>query len=119
MCEYFDYDVVALKRIRIINISLDVPVGTYRDLTKAELDELNRLIEPSVMTEEASLNRNQESQQSIRRRMTTGKDSSRRGGSYAKDERRPKKNFDRERNNSVNKPKEVKNERLRNRRREN
>lgn len=120
MCEYFDYDVVALKRIRIINISLDVSVGKYRDLTKAELDELNRLIEPSVMTEEASLNRNEESQQSIRRRMTTGRDSGRDGrrGQTGRDDRRPKKNFDRERNNSVNKPKEVKNERIRNRRRE-
>lgn len=127
MCEYFDYDVVALKRIRIINISLDVPVGTYRNLKQEELDELNRLIEPSVMTEEASLNRNEESQQSIRRRMTTGKDSGRRdnNGKYLGrrdanngNDRRPKRNFDREKNESTNKPKEVKNERLRNRRRE-
>src|SRR5690606_11797587 len=29
MCEYLGYDVTALKRIRIINISLDVPVGKY------------------------------------------------------------------------------------------
>ncbi|MCC9043097.1 23S rRNA pseudouridine(2604) synthase RluF [Myroides sp. M-43] len=128
MCEYFDYDVVALKRIRIINISLDVSVGTYRNLKQEELDELNRLIEPSVMTEEASLNRNEESQQSIRRRMTTGKDSGRRdsNGKYSNrrdannsNDRRPKRNFDREKNDSTNKPKEVKNERLRNRRREN
>ena len=55
MCEYLDYDVVALKRTRIINISLDVPVGRYRDLTIAEIDELNTLIEPSSKTEEASL----------------------------------------------------------------
>jgi len=44
-----------LKRIRIINISLDVPVGRYRDLTDAEIKELNELIEPSSKTEEASL----------------------------------------------------------------
>ena len=55
MCEYFDYTVVALKRIRIINISLDVPVGKYRDITKAEMDELNRLIGESTKTEEGSL----------------------------------------------------------------
>ncbi|MEG1267286.1 MAG: 23S rRNA pseudouridine(2604) synthase RluF, partial [Myroides sp.] len=55
MCEYFDYTVVALKRIRIINISLDVPVGKYRDITKAEMDELNRLIGESIKTEEGSL----------------------------------------------------------------
>lgn len=55
MCEYLGYDVTALKRIRIINISLDVPVGRYRDLTAAEIKELNTLIEPSSKTEEASL----------------------------------------------------------------
>lgn len=55
MCEYLDYEVTALKRIRIINISLDVPVGKYRELTKKELNDLNSLIEPSSKTEEASL----------------------------------------------------------------
>ena len=55
MCEYLGYEVTALKRIRIINISLDVPVGRYRDLTDAEIKELNALIEPSSKTEEASL----------------------------------------------------------------
>ena len=55
MCEYLDYEVTALKRIRIINISLDVPVGRYRDLTDAEIQQLNELIAPSSKTEEASL----------------------------------------------------------------
>jgi 23S rRNA pseudouridine2604 synthase len=55
MCEYLGYEVTALKRIRIINISLDVPVGRYRELTDAEINELNKLIEPSSKTEEASL----------------------------------------------------------------
>jgi len=55
MCEYLGYDVTALKRTRIINISLDIPVGRYRDLTDAEILELNTLIEPSSKTEEASL----------------------------------------------------------------
>ena len=55
MTEYLGYDVTALKRIRIINISLDIPVGRYRDLTDAEIKELNELIEPSSKTEEASL----------------------------------------------------------------
>ena len=55
MCEYLGYEVTALKRIRIINISLDVPVGRFRDLTNAEITELNQLIEPSSKTEEASL----------------------------------------------------------------
>ena len=55
MCEYLGYEVTALKRIRIINISLDVPTGRYRELTPAEIKELNTLIEPSSKTEEASL----------------------------------------------------------------
>lgn len=55
MCEYLGYEVTALKRIRIINISLDVPVGRYRELTTAEIKQLNQLIEPSSKTEEASL----------------------------------------------------------------
>jgi len=55
MCEYLDYEVTALKRTRIINISLDVHVGRYRDLTEEEINQLNKLIEPSSKTEEASL----------------------------------------------------------------
>jgi 23S rRNA pseudouridine2604 synthase len=55
MCEYLDYDVVALKRTRIINISLDLPVGKYRNLTPKELEDLNALISDSSKTEEASL----------------------------------------------------------------
>ena len=44
MCEYLDNRVVKLKRIRIMNIELDVGIGKYRDLTKKELSELNRLL---------------------------------------------------------------------------
>lgn len=55
MCDYLDYEVTSLKRTRIINISLDVPIGRYRDLTDAEILELNQLIAPSSKTEEASL----------------------------------------------------------------
>ena len=55
MCEYLDYEVTALKRTRIINISLDVQEGKYRNLTDAEVAELNKLIETSSKTEEASL----------------------------------------------------------------
>ena len=47
MCEYLDYRVVKLKRIRIMNIELNVGVGKYRDLTKKELVELQNLIADS------------------------------------------------------------------------
>jgi 23S rRNA pseudouridine2604 synthase len=65
MCEYLGYEVTALKRIRIINISLDVPVGRYRELTDAEIKELNQLIEPSSKTEEASLPKSEPTRRKI------------------------------------------------------
>jgi 23S rRNA pseudouridine2604 synthase len=54
MCEYLDYEVRALKRVRIMNIKLDMPVGTYRELTEAEFKDLNQLLEdsPQQMIEE-------------------------------------------------------------------
>jgi 23S rRNA pseudouridine2604 synthase len=58
MCEYLDYDVTALKRTRIINISLDVPLGRFRHLTETEIEKLNLLIAPSSKTEEASFLKN-------------------------------------------------------------
>ncbi len=48
MCEYLDYKVVKLKRTRIMNVHLDMPVGKYRELTPEELKELNRLVSTST-----------------------------------------------------------------------
>lgn len=50
MCEYLGYEVKKLKRIRIMNIKLDLPIGKWRDLTPAELAELNALLEDSEKT---------------------------------------------------------------------
>ncbi len=47
MCEYLNYRVVKLKRIRIMNIELNVGIGKYRDLTKKEFTELQKLITDS------------------------------------------------------------------------
>ncbi|WP_053970155.1 23S rRNA pseudouridine(2604) synthase RluF [Mangrovimonas sp. ST2L15] len=44
MCEYLDYEVQTLKRVRIMNIPLDVPIGKYRKLTDKELIDLNKLL---------------------------------------------------------------------------
>ena len=55
MCEYLGFEVIKLKRIRIMNIELDLPVGKHRELTEEELNELNRLISDSSKTEEASI----------------------------------------------------------------
>lgn len=43
MCEYFDYRVKKLERIRIINISLDIPRGKWRYLTVDEVKFLKNL----------------------------------------------------------------------------
>lgn len=46
MCEYLDYRVRNLKRVRVMNIELgDLPQGNWRPLTKSELVELNRALE--------------------------------------------------------------------------
>ena len=50
MCESLGYKVKSLKRVRIMNIKLDVPTGKYREITKEELIELNRLLENSSKT---------------------------------------------------------------------
>ena len=51
MCEYFDYRVTALKRIRIMNIHLDIPVGKWRHLTEVELKEINDTVSGSHKTQ--------------------------------------------------------------------
>ena len=50
MCEYFDYRVLTLKRVRIMNVSLDVGKGKWRHLTKKEMAEINRLVADSAKT---------------------------------------------------------------------
>lgn len=50
MCEYLGYEVKKLKRIRIMNIKLDLPIGKWRDLTDAEMKELHKLLENSTKT---------------------------------------------------------------------
>lgn len=50
MCEYLGYNVTALKRIRIMNIQLDIPVGKWRYLSEKELSEINEMISDSRKT---------------------------------------------------------------------
>lgn len=43
MCEYLDFRVVTLKRVRIMNVQLgNLKVGMWRDLTEKEMDELKK-----------------------------------------------------------------------------
>ena len=50
MCEYLGYDVIKLKRTRIMNIQLDTDVGEWRYLTEKELERLNELLDDSAKT---------------------------------------------------------------------
>ena len=58
MCEYLDYKVVTLKRVRIMNVTLDkIGIGMWRKLTVEEMADINQLIANSSKTEEASRDR--------------------------------------------------------------
>ena len=50
MCEYFGYSVKHLKRVRIMNIKLDVNRGKYRHITKSELKEMKLMLSSSTKT---------------------------------------------------------------------
>lgn len=50
MCESFGFEVTRLKRVRIMNITLDMPVGQWRNLSEIELKTINRLIDNSSNT---------------------------------------------------------------------
>jgi 23S rRNA pseudouridine2604 synthase len=50
MCEYLDYRVVKLKRVRIMNIRLNTPMGKWRYLTDDELIEITHLVSDSAKT---------------------------------------------------------------------
>lgn len=52
MCEYLGYTVRQLERYRIMNISLDVPYGKWRHLTKKELNDIYKLVSDSSKTNE-------------------------------------------------------------------
>lgn len=53
MCEYLTYEVTSLRRVRIMNVKLDVPIGEHREFTEAELKTLNLLLEDSTKNYEA------------------------------------------------------------------
>lgn len=50
MCEYLGYEVVRLKRTRIMNVKLDVPTGEYRELTSEELKTIQTMVSDSAKT---------------------------------------------------------------------
>ena len=52
MCEYLGYMVKKLQRVRIMNMHLDMPVGTWRDFTHDELKQMNRMLTHSKKNSE-------------------------------------------------------------------
>ena len=55
MCEALGYNVLRLKRVRIMNVMLTgLSVGEWRFLTEKEMAEINRMVQHSVGTQEAS-----------------------------------------------------------------
>jgi len=55
MCEHLKYEVVKLKRIRIMNVHLgNLAVGKWRELSEKEMKQINQMVSTSSKTEEAS-----------------------------------------------------------------
>ncbi|MEI8646226.1 23S rRNA pseudouridine(2604) synthase RluF [Pseudoalteromonas sp. Hal040] len=61
MCEYLGYEVVTLKRTRIMNVTLKgLKVGQWRHLTEQEMAEINNSIADSGKTQERSIDENKQ-----------------------------------------------------------
>lgn len=55
MCTYLGYTVTRLKRVRIMNVTLEgIPVGKWRYLTEKEMRTINDMVAHSTKTEEGS-----------------------------------------------------------------
>jgi 23S rRNA pseudouridine2604 synthase len=56
MCDYLGYKVYRLKRLRIMNVTLDgIAPGKWRDLTEKEMADIHHLVSTSTKTQEGSL----------------------------------------------------------------
>ncbi|NMF47828.1 23S rRNA pseudouridine(2604) synthase RluF [Pseudoalteromonas arctica] len=63
MCEYLGYEVVTLKRTRIMNVTLKgLKVGQWRHLSDIEMAQINDSISDSGKTQEHSLDANKQSE---------------------------------------------------------
>lgn len=51
MCEFFDYEVKSLQRVRIMNVKLDVALGKWRNLSEQELSEIKKSLSNSSKTQ--------------------------------------------------------------------
>lgn len=51
MCEFLGYEVLRLKRVRIMNVHLDVKEGMWRDLTENEMKAIHQMVADSKKTD--------------------------------------------------------------------
>jgi 23S rRNA pseudouridine2604 synthase len=69
MCEYFNYEVAKLERVRIMNVGLKgLPVGDWRDLTEQELNVLLKAVESSSSEASASSTKSKKSSSGAKNR---------------------------------------------------
>ena len=69
MCEYLGYRVQTLQRIRIMNVNLGkLKPGSWRNLSPAEMAEINKSIANSSNTKEASRDSNKGQQRSFKKK---------------------------------------------------
>lgn len=73
MCEYLGYEVVKLKRIRIMNVRLgNLKSGEWRELSDKEMQEINTMVRRSSKTEEASIDKKKNTKPPRKRRLGSG-----------------------------------------------
>ncbi len=90
MCEYLGYQVMHLKRIRIMNIMLDIPVGEWRYLTDKELGIINVDTGDSIKTEEASVENNRKSSRHVHNSKSFTKEKNDKKNNFKKNSSRSK-----------------------------
>ena len=67
MCEYLGFEVIKLKRVRIMNVSLnDLAVGQWRFLSDSEMAQINASIADSSKTQERSTDHNKKSKKTFK-----------------------------------------------------
>ena len=95
MCEYLDYEVLKLKRTRIMNITLgNLPTGDWREITSEEIKEINKMVSSSSKTEEASLVSapNPPKKKSIKKEKPVKNDFNKKSASFRKSSPKSKQN---------------------------
>jgi 23S rRNA pseudouridine2604 synthase len=79
MCQYLGYNVTQLKRVRIMNVTLDgLAIGKWRYLNDNEMAEINKLVSGSVKTEEASVSNETKTMKNNRNKKRYSKNTKRR-----------------------------------------